>query len=297
MKKSPKIIFFGTEEYSLVALKALVENDFDVVAVVTKPDMIKGRGRKLVAPPVKAYAIEQNIAVWQPTKLTEIADKITALQPVAGVLVAYGKIIPQRIINLFTPGIINLHPSLLPLYRGPSPIESAIANLDQQTGVSIMQLDAEMDAGSVYSPIRLSLTQTETKHELYDKLFALGSLELIKILPDIVSGKLQPTTQDHSQATYCSLLNKEMSLIDPSKLTASQAEAHIRAYLGFPRSQINTRFGELTITRAHVAQTADSALSIQCRDGNFLTIDELISPSSGKTISGQAFLNGAKNKP
>lgn len=297
MKKSPKIIFFGTEEYSLVALKALVENDFDVVAVVTKPDMIKGRGRKLVAPPVKAYAIEQNIDVWQPTKLSDIADKIATYQPVTGVLVAYGRIIPQRIINLFMPGIINLHPSLLPLYRGPSPIESAIANLDNETGVSIIKLDAEMDAGPVYSQIRLALTQTETKHELYDKLFALGSLELIKILPDIVASKLQPTTQDHSQATYCSLLNKAMSLIDPSKLTARQAEAHVRAYLGFPRSHINSPFGELTVTKAHVAQTAGSALSIQCRDGNFLTIDELISPSSGKTISGQAFLNGAKNKP
>ncbi|NCU29353.1 methionyl-tRNA formyltransferase [Candidatus Saccharibacteria bacterium] len=296
MKKSPKIIFFGTEEYSLVALKALVENDFDVVAVVTKPDMIKGRGRKLVAPPVKAYAIEQNIAVWQPTKLTEIADKITALQPVAGVLVAYGKIIPQRIINLFTPGIINLHPSLLPLYRGPSPIESAIANLDNETGVSIMKLDAEMDAGPVYYQVRLALSGSETKQELYDQLFALGSQTLIETLPDIISGELQPIAQDHTKATYCQMLSKDLSLIDPIKLTATQAEAHVRAYLGFPRSQVDTTFDRLTITKAHVSQTADSALSIKCRDDIFLTIDELISPSSGRTISAGDFFNGIKNR-
>ena len=224
--KSPKIIFFGTEIYSLVALKSLVNGGFNVVAVITKPDMAKGRGHQTAMPPVKTFALEHNIPVWQPNKLSEVIDDIANLQPVTGVLVAYGKIIPQRIIDLFSSGIINLHPSLLPLYRGPSPIESAIVNLDKRTGVSIMQLDAEMDAGPIYEQTVFPLNQTETKHYLYDQLFTIGSQRLVEILPDIISGRLKPTPQNHSQATYCSLLNKDMSLIDPDQLTAQQAEAH-----------------------------------------------------------------------
>lgn len=295
-QKSPKIIFFGTEEYSLITLKSLVENGFDVIAVVTKPDKAKGRGQKIIAPPVKLFALEHNITVWQPVKLSEITDEIAKLQPVTGVLVAYGKIIPQRIINLFKPGVINLHPSLLPLYRGPSPIESAITNLDNETGVSIMQLDAEMDAGPIYRQTRLKLSGKETRQELYSKLFSSGSRTLVEILPGIISGDIQPTTQNHSKATYCQMLSRELSLIDPDKITATQAEAHIRAHLGFPRSRISTKFGELIITKAHISQAAASELSIRCQDDAFLTIDELISPSSGKIISARDFLNGIKNR-
>ena len=117
----PPIIFFGTEAYSLIALKALYEAGFPIRAVITKPDMRSGRGHKLTEPPVKTFARQHDILVWQPNKLRDLTPDITALQPVAGVLVAYGKIIPQSIIDLFTPGIINLHPSLLPKWRGPSP--------------------------------------------------------------------------------------------------------------------------------------------------------------------------------
>ena len=293
--KSPKIIFFGTEIYSLVALKSLVNGGFNVVAVITKPDMAKGRGHQTAMPPVKTFALEHNIPVWQPNKLSEVIDDIANLQPVTGVLVAYGKIIPQRIIDLFSSGIINLHPSLLPLYRGPSPIESAIVNLDKRTGVSIMQLDAEMDAGPIYEQTVFPLNQTETKHYLYDQLFTIGSQRLVEILPDIISGRLKPTPQNHSQATYCSLLNKDMSLIDPDQLTAQQAEAHVRAYLDFPRSRARTEFGELIVTKAHIAQDAQSKLAIKCKDNKFLVIDELISPASGKKITAQAFLNGVRN--
>ena len=133
-------------KYSLITLEALVEEEFNVVCVITKPDTKRGRGHKLTEPPVKTFAKSHNIPVLQPSKVSEITDYIKQLQPVTGVLVAYGKIIPQSIIDLFTPGIINVHPSLLPKYRGPSPIESAIVNRDTKTGVSIMQLDSKMDA-------------------------------------------------------------------------------------------------------------------------------------------------------
>lgn len=291
MATGQPVIFFGTEDYSLGTLKALVDNGVNVVAVVTKPDAPRGRGQKMSQPPVKTYATEHNIAVWQPDKLRDIADEIKKLQPVTGVLVAYGKIIPQSIIDLFTPGIINAHPSLLPLYRGPSPIEAAIFNRDDRTGVTIMQLEAGMDSGPIYSQTEVNLSGTETKWDLYDKLFSLGNNLLIDNLERIINGELQPTPQDDSQASYCQMLSKDMSRIDPESMTAAEADAHVRAYLGFPRSRATIDGHDVIITKAHVGQTNENALALRCQDANFLVIDELIAPS-GKTMTSQAFRLG-----
>ena len=291
-KTSPKIVFFGTESYSLITLKALVENSFNVICVVTKPDTKRERGHKLVEPPVKTFAKSHNIPVLQPNKVGEITEYIKQFQPVTGILVAYGKIIPQSVIDLFTPGIINVHPSLLPKYRGPSPIESAIANQDTETGVSIMQLDDKMDAGPVYTQTRQALTGRETKPELYNQLFHDGSALLTKILPGIVGGILQAVPQNHSAATYCQLLNKDISHLDPETMTAAEADAHVRAYLGFPRSRLKINNAELIITKAHANTSSLSPIDVQCADGNWLVIDELISPTSGKKMTAEAFLRG-----
>ena len=291
-KTLPKIVFFGTESYSLIPLKALVENSFNVVCVVTKPDTKHGRGHKLVEPPVKTFAKSHNIPVLQPNKVGEITDYIKQVQPVTGILVAYGKIIPQSVIDLFTPGIINVHPSLLPKYRGPSPIESAIANQDTETGVSIMRLDDKMDAGPVYAQTRQALTGRETKPELYNQLFHDGSALLTKTLPGIVGGSLQAVPQNHSAATYCQLLNKDISHLDPETMTAAEADAHVRAYLGFPRSRLKINNAELIITKAHANTSSLSPIDVQCADGNWLVIDELISPTSGKKMTAEAFLCG-----
>src|SRR3990167_4760044 len=142
MNTSKKILFFGTEDFSAITLRGMIEAGVMPTAVVTKPDTKRGRSQTFTSPAVKLLAKQYNIPVWQPLKLIEIKDDIIALGDVAGVLVSYGKIIPQSILDLFTPGIINLHPSLLPNYRGPSPIESAIMNGDHTTGASIMQLSA-----------------------------------------------------------------------------------------------------------------------------------------------------------
>ncbi len=291
----PKIIFFGTEKHSLGTLKALVEHGTEIAAVITKPDALKGRGHKLTQPPVKEFAITHNIPVWQPNKLIEIIDDIRQLQPVAGVLVAYGKIIPQRVIDLFNPGIINLHPSLLPKWRGPSPIEATIANQDTETGISIMQLEAGMDSGPVYIQKTVPLSGNESKLDLYNSLFSLGNQTLINFLPDILSGKLMPTPQDDQQATYCSLLSKEMSQLSPETMTAAEANAHVRAYLGFPRSRLQLNDNSLIITQAHVSPVTEHDLSVKFKDGQFLTVDELIAPS-GKTMAAKAYLNGLNTR-
>lgn len=293
---SKTILFFGTDTFSGTSLIELIEHGFTIGAVITKPDSKKGRGRTLQAPIVKQIAIKHGIPVWQPHKIGEISKEIEALtakngeKPI-GVLVSYGKIIPQSVINLFEPGIINLHPSILPKYRGPSPIESAILNGDTETGISIMQLSAEMDAGPIYKQVVFNLNDTETATELEEKLAALGAQELVTILPSIITGKLQPVAQDDSLATYCKLLHKEDGILNPKLLSSTQAERQIRAFAFYPKTRTTIAGHTVIITQAHVKNRGETILDIECNDGRFLSIDELIGPS-GKRMSAKAFLNG-----
>lgn len=291
MNTSAKIIFFGTEDFSLTALTGLIEAGYTIAAVVTKPDSKKGRGQQLVAPAVKALATRHNIPVWQPENLSDIANDIQALGQVTGVLVSYGKIVPQAIINLFTPGIINVHPSLLPKYRGPSPIESAIKNGDDVTGVSIMQLAARMDAGPVYTAKEHPLQGTETRPELYHALADIGTNLLLESLPAIIDGSLQPTAQNEEIASYCQLLEKRSANLDLTSLSASEAERTVRANIGFPKSKLTIADHTIIIIKAHVSEHQKTPLDVLCQDGAYLSVDELIAPS-GRQMSGEAFLRG-----
>ena len=294
-KTSKPIVFFGTEDFSATFLSALIDAGYFVVAVVTKPDSKKGRGQHLSEPLVKTIAKTHGIDVWQPEKLSDITERIATVRPVAGVLVSYGKIIPESIIDLFTPGIINVHPSLLPRYRGPSPIESAILNGDSETGVSIMQLVKAMDAGPVYSQVALPLVGTETKPELYEKLGKIGVTELLKVLPPILNEDMRPTPQDNTKATYCSLLMKQDGLLDPLQQSSVEAERKIRAFIGYPRTRLPVEGTPFIITKAHSAPTPSSQLDQKFTDGNYLVIDELITPTSGKSLTTEAFLRGYKH--
>jgi methionyl-tRNA formyltransferase len=290
-KTNYPIIFFGSEDFSLHALRALVDAGFDIAAVVTKPDTRRGRGHKVTQPAVKQFAIEHGIVVWQPAVLSELTPLITPLQPVAGVLVSYGRIIPEALLDLFTPGIINLHPSLLPKYRGPSPIESAIANRDDRTGITIMKLVKAMDAGPIYAQYPYALDSTETRPELYATLGMLGANALVSILPTITDGSLLPTEQDESQATYCSLLTKNDTYLDLTRLTPGEAEAHVRAYRDFPRSHVKIADHDIVVLEAHAVMTRHSPLDLECANGAFLSIDRLIAPS-GRTMTAAEFLRG-----
>lgn len=289
---SKTIIFFGTEEFSLASLQALITAGYHIAAVVTKPDSKKGRGHQLTPPGVKVLASQYNIPVWQPLKVAEINEQIQALNtPVAGVLVSYGKIIPQSTIDLFTPGIINVHPSLLPKYRGPSPIESAIINGDKQTGVTIMQLSAAMDAGPTYAVQTHPLTGTETRPGLYVTLASIGAKLLIDTLPSILDSSLQPEPQNDAEATYCKLLQKSDAELLLPILTAIQAERRVRAHLGFPKSKVMISGNLVIITKAHVSEQQKTPLDLTCQDGAFLSIDELIAPS-GRQMNAADFLRG-----
>lgn len=288
---SETIIFFGTEDFSLTVLEGLIEAGYNIAAVVTKPDSKKGRGQQIVMPSVKVLAMKHDITVWQPTKVAEINESVKALAPVTGVLVSYGKIIPKSTIDLFTPGIINIHPSLLPKYRGPTPIESAIKNGDDKTGVSIMLLDAGMDSGPVYTAQEYQLKGDESRADLYRALAILGTDLLLETLPQIMDNALAPTPQNNDDATYCKLLQKSDAVLDLTLLSAAEAERTIRAHLGFPKSKITFGGHQIIVVKAHISTEQKTPLDLLCRDGAFLTIDELIAPS-GRHMDGAAYLRG-----
>lgn len=291
---SKTIIFFGTDNFSLSILRKIVDSGYKVHAVITKPDSKSGRGQKLTQSPVKIFAEQNNIEVWQPNKLIDVEDKIKNLNNPLGILVSYGKIIPEVIIDLFNPGIINIHPSLLPKYRGPSPIESAILNMDSKTGVSIMQLDSGMDSGPIYKQVEIELSGREYAPELYEIVSKVSGDILIDILPQIINGSLQPTSQDDSKATFCKIIDKSEAWIDFNNITAQQAESHIRAFITYPKSKARILNQDIIITAAHISESKSTLLDIKCADEKYLSIDELIN-QNGRKINSAAFLNGCAN--
>ena len=293
-QKSNQLVFFGTEDYSATVLDNLLSAGITIEAVITKPDLKKGRGQKLQAPAVKTIAENYNVTVYQPENLTQMRDAIAQTSRFGAILVSFGKIIPQDIIDSFELGIINLHPSLLPKYRGPSPIESAIYNGEQLTGVSIMTLNDKMDAGAIYAQAPVEITPTTTASQLYQQTAQLGSKLLIQILPQIIAGKLIPEPQDDTQATYCSLLTKAQGWLNSEKSSADQLVNQIRAYNVFPKSRLEIYDQICIITDASADNQPTSPLNFECADGQFLNIHQLIAPS-GKTMTATAFINGYKN--
>ncbi len=293
MTKSSRLIFFGTETFSVPTLNSLLDNGFNIVAIVTKPDTRKGRGKKSFVHPIKQIGLEHNIPVLQPLKLSEITEEITSLRPEAGVLVAYGKIIPERTINLFEPiGIINLHPSSLPKYRGPSPIESTILAGDTTTALSIMKLDPGMDTGPIFAQKPLALTGHETRPELYTLLAVEGARTLIETLPSILDGSLRATPQKINDVSVTSLIHKDDGILTPSNDTADVCEKKIRAFLEYPKTRLNIFNHDVIITSAKVANNEnDGTLVIECAGNSWLEITSLIAPS-GKRMSGADFLRG-----
>lgn len=306
IQKSKTILFFGTEDFSAYTLEALIAHGYTIGAIITKPDTRRGRNKQLSKPQVKEIGEQHNIPVWQPTKLTDITEDVNKFDSPTGVLVSYGKIIPQRIIDLFTPGIINIHPSLLPAYRGPSPIESAILNGDTETGISIMQLSAAMDAGPVYLQETTPLEGSETSPELYAKFGTRGADLLTSILPGILDETIPAAPQNDAAASYCQLIKKEDGLLDWTQETAEQIERKIRAYAYWPQCRAMIGGLDLIITAAHAVPSdlnapgtykidvATSLLIVNTREGS-LSIDQ-VKPLGKKEMPIQAFLAGYSSR-
>ena len=292
MKRTSKtIVFFGTEDFSADVLGHLLKSGYSVNFIVTKPDSKSGRGQKIQFSKVKQLALDHDIKLLQPVDVKEINKKLSPLADnLIGILVSFGKILPKSTLNLFKNGIINIHPSLLPQYRGPSPIESAILNGDKITGVSIMKITDKMDAGPIYKTIEYELKNNDNQEILYKKLAELGGKELVKILPDILDGSLKPKMQNEDEAIYCSMLTKAMSELKPQEYSADKAERKVRAHIRFPKTRFNIFGHDVIITKAHASKHSESLIDIKCNDGDYLVIDALL--INGKNMTAQDFING-----
>lgn len=291
-----KLVFFGNERLvsglqhtNAPVLRRLIEQGYDIRAVVSHHSDSRSRTNRPLE--VAEIAASHNIPVLLPEKPSEIIEQLHSFEAEAAVLVAYGKIIPQSVIDVFPSGIINLHPSLLPRWRGPTPIESTIASGDTTAGISIMQLATAMDAGPVYAQSLIQLTGAETKFDLYTALAEAGTDLLLTKLPAILDGSLLPKPQDEDGVTYCRLLTKQDSLLDPDQLSADEAERRIRAYLGFPKTKLVIADQAVIVTKAHVTSEAKTPLDVVFKNNSILSIDELIAPS-GKLVNREAFING-----
>jgi len=299
---SKTILFFGTDQFSARVLTGLLNAGVQISGVITKPDSRSGRGQQMLSPLVKGIAEQASIPVLQPARLLDLVPTLTALESPMAILASYGKIIPQAMLELFDPGIINIHPSLLPHYRGASPIESAILNGDATTGVSIMRLVAAMDAGPIYAQSRVTLTGTETAETLSHTLADEGVRLLVEHLASIINGSLTATPQADT-ATYCAKIQKSDGIID--WLTpAVKLERQIRAYHSWPQSRTQLGKIEAIITKARPLATAqgipghmtiaDSRLMIATSEDS-LSI-EALKPLGKKEMPIEAFLRGYRSQ-
>jgi len=214
-----RLIFMGTPEFAVPALRVLAAGPDQVVAVVCQPDKARGRGRKLTAPPVKIAAAEYGIPVLQPASIrTEsFLDTIRELRPDLIVVAAYGKILPGRLLRLPPLGTINIHGSLLPRYRGAAPIQWAVINCERETGITIMQMDEGMDTGDILLPVAIPIGEDDTAGTLFARLAELGGENVVRAIALLKEGKLKPRKQDDRLATEAPMLSKEMGHIDWSR--------------------------------------------------------------------------------
>lgn len=300
---SKKILFFGNERLAtgvsthLPILRQLVLNGYHVSAIVVTPlNSLPSRQPRLLE--VVNFAGEHNIPLLEISNLQAASDQLRPYNATVGVLAAFGKIIPQETIDIFPGGIVNVHPSLLPKHRGPIPIEASILRGEDETGVSLMQLVAEMDAGPIYDQIKLPLQGNETKQHLANVLGTVGSKRLIERLPLIIDGSLEGKTQS-GEATYDKRIGPELSQLIFTK-PAIQLEREIRAYAGWPRSRATIRSQPVIITQASVITSRAQTPGTIWRNNNLfgfhtthgvLVIERLVPPGS-REMSASDYLRG-----
>ena len=217
--KPLKIIFAGTPDFSVPALEALIQSEHQVIAVYSQPDRPAGRGRKLTASPVKQKALAESIAVFQPDNLkdTTVQQQLAALNADIMIVVAYGLILPEIVLNTPKYGCLNIHASLLPRWRGAAPIQRAIEQGDPETGVTIMQMDKGLDTGDMLAVLATEIQPEDTSQTLHDRLSKLGSIALLQTLNEVQTGALQPIKQDNKDVIYAEKLSKAEAQLDWSQ--------------------------------------------------------------------------------
>ncbi|MBQ7872369.1 MAG: methionyl-tRNA formyltransferase [Clostridia bacterium] len=241
-----RILFMGTPDFALFSLKALCEKGYDVVGVVTQPDKPKGRGYVLTPPPVKVYALEQGIPVYQPNSLRteEFASLLSEIDPELIAVVAYGKILPKNVLNYPKYGCVNVHGSLLPKYRGASPMQSAIINGDKVTGITTMFMAEGLDTGDMLLKAECEIAENDNFEDIHDRLGLLGAELLCKTVDGLEAGTITPVPQDHSLATHTAKILKEDCEIDFSK-DCDTVHDLVRGLSPIPLSFTHTPDGKL----------------------------------------------------
>lgn len=225
----------GTPGFAVTPLEQLVDNGYQVVAVYTQPDRAAGRGRSLVAPPLKKAALARGLPVMQPASMKRgpVAEEMAGLQPDVIVVAAFGQILPWAVLNIPPLGCVNIHPSLLPRYRGTAPVPGAILNGDTFTGLSIMLMDPGMDTGPVLSRAQIPIAPADTTGSLMSRLSLVGAQTLLDVLPRFARSEIVPQPQDEDKATYTSLISKDAGGID-WKLPAVDIARRVRAFQPWP---------------------------------------------------------------
>lgn len=233
-----RVVFFGTSDFPSPSLEALrADKDFEITLVVTQPDKPVGRSKQLMAPPVKRAALQMGLSVWQPESLktAEAEDRLKKENADAFIVAAYGKILPQRLLDIPRMGCVNIHGSLLPLYRGASPVSAAIAAGEKETGVTIMKMDAKMDEGPIMATQRTPINDDDTTETLMGRLAELGAALLGPTLKLYLAGELTPKPQNSELATYTKILSREDGRIDWDR-SAEEIERFVRAMKPWPEA-------------------------------------------------------------
>lgn len=307
MTQSLHLVFCGTPQFAVPTLQNLAATGFHVRLVVTQPDRPKGRGLELVASPVKEAALRLNLPVTQPDRIKaneEFRARLVALKPDAIVVVGYGRIIPQWMLDIPPLGNINLHGSLLPKYRGAAPIQWAIANGETITGVTTMRLDAGLDTGNILLQREVPIAPEDTAETLARRLAAIGADLMVETLPGLQNGTIQPRPQDNAQATLAPILKKEDALIDFSR-SAVEIFNRLRGFQPWPGAYTKFRGKNLQILRATPAPeaapraelgTAGDRLIVGCGDNTSLELLDL-QLEGRKPTSARDFLHGYRPKP
>ena len=298
-----RILFMGTPDFAVASLKRLVEDGHDVCGVFTQPDKPKNRGMKMTFSPVKEYALSQNLTVYQPLKMRdgEALGIIEQLQPELIVVAAYGRILPEEILNAPRYGSINVHSSLLPSYRGAAPINWAILDGLDATGVTIMYMAKELDAGDIIHTVETPIDIDETALELTLRLADLGAQALAETVDMLAAGTAIRTPQDHSKHTYAPMLSKALSPIDWNK-SARQIHDQVRGLIPWPCAStvvggknvkvFKTEFGaETTALPGTVVSAGKQGIEIACGDGRTLRITQL-QAEGGKRMAAADYLRG-----
>ncbi len=246
------MLFAGTPEFSVAPLQALLDAGYDVRGVYTQPDRPAGRGRKLMPSPVKQLAVEHGIPVYQPTnfKREEALAELEGLRADLMVVVAYGLLLPERVLNAPRLGCINIHASLLPRWRGAAPIQRAIQAGDEETGITIMRMDKGLDTGDMLYRLTCPIAPDETGGSLHDRLAPLGAKALMAALPGILSGELHGEPQNDAEAIYAHKLSKAESAID-WRQDAAAIERQVRAFNPWPVAQTRWNDANPRIWAAH----------------------------------------------